>query len=240
VALGVETDTLDADGRETRREPCPAAVLDALRRSRGPAVAIALRAALEQERARTAQVPPAYSAIQRGGERAYAMARRGETPDLPARDVRVHRLELLACSEDPPWIAVALDAAKGYYVRALARDLAAALGTVGHLTSLRRTRSGCFRVEEALPLETPPDELAARILPLARAAARALPVALLTEAGAVDARHGRVVVPTEIDAPGAGPHAWLDRDGRLVAVGAIDAGGAGRVLRGFGGGESRP
>jgi tRNA pseudouridine55 synthase len=147
----------------------------------------------------------------------------------------MRRLELLACSDDPPWLAVSIDVAKGYYVRALARDLAERLGTVGHLTSLRRTRSGCFRIEEALPLETPDDELAARILPLSRAAARSLPVAMLSEAGTLDARHGRCVAADAIDCPGPGPHAWLDRDGALVAVGEVDATGVGRVLRGFAG-----
>ena len=113
-----------------------------------------------------------------------------------------------------------------------ARDLANALGTVGHLTSLRRTRSGCFTLDEALPLDTPADELAARVEHLARAAARALPVARLSETGARDARHGRAVQPVDIDAPVQGPCAWLDGHGALVAVGeTVD--GRGRVLRGF-------
>jgi tRNA pseudouridine55 synthase len=100
---------------------------------------------------------------------------------------------------------------------------------VGHLTSLRRTRSGCFTLEEALPLDTPDDELAARVEHLARAASRALPVARLSEVGARDAHHGRPVQPGDIDAPTAGPCAWLDPHGALVAVGEL-----GRVLRGFG------
>jgi tRNA pseudouridine55 synthase len=233
IALGVETDTLDADGKPTRRVAPDSDLLRALARSGGPVVARKLRAALHKERQRTTQVPPAYSAIQQDGERAYARARRGEAVDLPSRDVRVQRLELLACGDDPPWLAVAVDAAKGYYVRSLARDLAEALGTVGHLTSLRRMRSGCFTIDEALPIETPADELAARILPLAHAAARSLPVAQLTEAGALDARHGRPVAPENLDCPGAGPHAWLDALGDLIAVGEIDAAGIGRVTRGF-------
>jgi tRNA pseudouridine55 synthase len=233
IALGMETDSLDADGRETRRVPLEAGVIEALAESRGPSVAPRLRAALEAELARTAQVPPAFSAIQQDGERAHARARRGESVELAPRAVRVHRLELLACSQEPPWVAVRVEVDKGYYVRSLARDLAAALGTVGHLTALRRTRSGCFTLEEALPLDTPADEMAARVEDLARAAARALPVARLTEVGARDARHGRAVQAGDVDAPAAGACAWLDGRDALVAVGEVGADGRGRVLRGF-------
>jgi tRNA pseudouridine55 synthase len=235
IALGVETDTLDAEGHETRRVPLEAALVQALADSRGPSVAPRLRAALEAERGRTSQVPPAFSAIQKDGERAYARARRGETVELEAREVRVHGLDLVACSDDPPWLTVRIEVDKGYYVRSLARDLALALTSVGHLTSLRRTRSGCFTLEEALPLDTPDDELAARVEHLPRAASRALPVARLSEVGSRDAHHGRPVQPADIDAPVAGPCAWLTPNGQLVAVGELDGSGLGRVLRGFAG-----
>ncbi len=233
IVLGIETDTLDAEGVETRRVAPPDEVLAALGKSRGPTVAPLLRNALASELARRTQIPPAYSAIHHDGERAYARARRGEPAELPPRDVRVLRLELLGTSDDPPSIAVDLDASKGYYVRSLARDLAASLGTVGHLASLRRTRSGCFRLDEALAWETPPEELSARILPLSRTAPRVLPVAQLTAAGTLDARHGRSVAPEDIDAQGPDPHAWVDPSGELVAVGQIEAGARGRVIRGF-------
>jgi tRNA pseudouridine55 synthase len=232
IALGVETDTLDAEGRETRRAPLDGRLVEALAESRGPTVAPRLRAALEQERGRTEQVPPAYSAIQQAGVRAHERARRGEAVELAPRPVRVHALEVLACSEAPPFLTVRVEVDKGYYVRALARDLAAALDTVGHLTSLRRTRSGCFLLAEALPLDTPADELAARVEPVSRAAARALPVARLTDTGAVDALHGRRVRAEDLDAPDAGPSAWLDGHGVLVAVGEV-VDGLGRVIRGF-------
>jgi tRNA pseudouridine55 synthase len=236
IALGVETDSLDADGREVGAMPVGAELRAALARSRGPVVAPMLREALDAERARTSQVPPAFSAIKEGGERAYARARRGEKPEMKARPVEVRRIDLLACSDDPPWVAVAVDVGKGYYVRSLARDLAGALGTVGHLTSLRRTRSGCFLADEALPLDTPADELGARVHPLAFVASRALPVAQLSERGAADTRNGRRVRAEDIDASVRdAPCAWLDPHGRLVAVGQVDEAGRGRVLRGFGG-----
>jgi tRNA pseudouridine55 synthase len=234
IALGIETDTLDAEGRETGREPVSAALAAALGDARpGEALPPVLATAFASEHARTSQVPPAFSAVKTGGERAYAMARRGEAPALEARPVRVDRIELLACSADPPALHVALDVAKGYYVRALARDLSRALGTVGHLTALRRVRSGSFLCGEAVSPDTPTEDLLARLEPLPRAAARTLPVSTLTDAGADHARHGRSVGPDDIATVGPGPSAWLDANGLLVAVGEVDDTGRGRVLRGF-------
>jgi len=234
IALGVATATLDADGDVTARAPVP---------DDWPA---RLDAALAAERARDAQVPPAFSAIQTNGVRAYDLARRGEAVDLAPRPVRVVDLTALAARRDPPAVDLAITTAKGYYVRALARDLAAALGTVGHLTALRRTRSGAFTVAEAAPLD---DGLAARLVPLPDAARRALPIARLTPAGVIDARAGRpvaaadlavegaaaLVAPSEHGAEeeGARPYAWLDEAGDVVAVGAVASDGRGRVLRGF-------
>ncbi len=243
LALGVETDTLDAEGKEVRRGDLSQDLCAALRPSHAPLESAILRAALERERARTLQVPPAYSAIRRGGERAFDRARRGESPELTARPVVVRRIELLARSADPPLLELEVEVGKGYYVRALARDLAEALGTFGHLTQLRRTRSGCFLVEEAIALDATAEVLRNRIVPLDRAAARALPVAHLTVAGARDARHGRPIQPADIDTGAAdggplnagAPRAWLDAEGALVAVGQIEQDGRGRVLRGFGG-----
>ncbi|HZU84606.1 MAG TPA: tRNA pseudouridine(55) synthase TruB [Polyangiaceae bacterium] len=234
IALGVETDTLDADGRPVRAIALAAGLLEELRGG-GDASALVARA-IALERARTEQVPPAFSAIHHDGERAYAMARRGEAPSLAARPVVVHDIEVTACGDDPPLVHVRLDVGKGYYVRALARDLAEALGTVGHLTSLRRIRSGGFSCEDAAPAHATRDELLARMLPAASAAARVLPVAKITDAGARDARHGRTVHPHDIDGPAGGPTAWIDPGGRLVAVGRVDDAGRGAVLRGFVGG----
>jgi tRNA pseudouridine55 synthase len=95
-------------------------------------------------------------------------------------------------------------------------------------------RSGCFTLDEAIALETPDGELAARVQPLAGVASRALPVARLSEIGARDARHGRPLQALDLDAPADGPCAWLGVDGALVAVGERGEDGRGRVLRGFG------
>ncbi len=233
IALGVETDTLDAVGRETQRVPESPELLEALERSAGGEVHPRLAAALDAERARTSQVPPAYSAIQQEGVRAYARARRGEDVQLPPRDVAVHSLVLRACTVAPPSVSVTVEAAKGYYVRSLARDLALGLGTVGHLTALQRTRSGSFHIAEATPLDAPREQLAAHVQPLERVASRVLPVAQLTEAGAIDARHGRTVKAGDIEPPSPGISVWLDPAGSLVAIGEVDEAGAGRVRRGF-------
>jgi tRNA pseudouridine55 synthase len=230
IALGVATDTLDAEGRPLQRIEPGEALLDALAYPNGNVPAPMLRAALEQECARTRQVPPAYSAIRSNGERAFVRARRGETPELLPRDVRVHRLDLVGWTLDPPSLSVSIDVDKGYYVRAFGRDLAEALGTVGHLTSLRRVRSGCFTVDEALSLESSPEALRSCLQPLAQAAARALPVAQLTHDGATDARHGRAVF---IGIQTRGPQAWLAPEGDLVAIGEVDDEGRGKILRGF-------
>jgi len=222
ILLGVETDTLDAEGAETKRVPVP------------PDLVARLHTALDAERSRTLQVPPVYSAIKVGGERAHELARQGRPPELAAREVAVRSLEVdnLHFETDgdlghlPAGIAeirVALEVTKGYFVRALARDLAAALGTVGHLTALRRTRSGQFTLADAR------DDL----ISLDEAATRALPVSTLTETGVVMAGHGKKIPASEISDPHARPSAWLDAHGRLVAVGELTAEDVGRVLRGF-------
>jgi tRNA pseudouridine55 synthase len=233
IELGRETDTLDAEGTVTREVPVPEESRAALRGTRPPLHPL-LEAALAGERARTEQVPPAFSAIQTGGERAYARARRGEVVSLEARPVRVQSLEALGAGLEPvPWLTVRASVEKGYFVRSLGRDLAARLGTVGHLTALRRNRSGSFTLDEAVVADTPADEMIARLLPLGIAAARALPVARLSETGVKDARVGRAVRPDDLDAPSTGLSAWLDAKGVLVAVGEVGDDGTGRVVRGF-------
>jgi len=237
VLLGVETDTLDADGRVVGRANLDDETCAALHGTREP-LHPRLQAAIDAERARTSQVPPAYSAIHSGGERAYARARRGEVVALEARPLRVRSLQVLGAGLDPaPWITVRVCADKGYYVRSLARDLSAALGTVGHLSALRRTRSGSFTLDEAIAADTPPDEMAARLLPPAVAASRALPVARLTEVGVRDAQYGRRVRAVDLQASDGGVTAWVSPRGDLVAVGEVMADGSGRVVRGFRGRE---
>jgi tRNA pseudouridine55 synthase len=98
------------------------------------------------------QVPPSFSAIKVGGERAYDLARDGEPPHLEPRTVTVHEARLLS-QLDADHAAFEMRCGKGAYVRAWVRDLARALGTVGHVSALRRTRIGPFSLSEAIPLE---------------------------------------------------------------------------------------
>lgn len=98
------------------------------------------------------QVPPAYSAIHIDGRRAYDLARAGEAPDMPTRQVKIEALSLIDVP-DADHAMFEMTCGKGTYVRSLARDLALALGTVGHLVALRRTRVGPFRAEHAIPLD---------------------------------------------------------------------------------------
>jgi len=216
IALGVTTDTLDADGRETARADVP----EGWSRS--------LESALAEERSRALQDPPIFSAIHTGGVRSHERARLGESPVLAARPVHVSSLVVVGTSERE--VRLRLVVSKGYYVRALARDLAVRLGTVGHLTVLHRVRAGSFPIEEAVALASL-DKATPRI-PLAASAARALPTATLTDGGVSHARAGRPVPLSDLSTATLGQHAWLAPDGSLIAIGHVED-GVGRVTRGF-------
>ncbi len=149
IRLGVVTDTLDATGEATGRGPVPA--LDPVR----------LEAAAAKFRGEIEQVPPMYSALKKDGVRLYELARKGVEVEREARRVRIEALSLTI--ESPDLLGLVVECSKGTYVRSLARDLAAELGTVGHLETLRRTAFGSFRVAEAVSLEVLPS---ARELPL--------------------------------------------------------------------------
>src|ERR1019366_6596578 len=98
------------------------------------------------------QVPPMVSAVKVGGRRLHQLARQGVEVEREARDVTIHSFALLATDDSSVW-SFEVECSVGTYVRVLLSDLALALGTVGHLSSLRRTRSGDFLVEDALSVE---------------------------------------------------------------------------------------
>ncbi len=154
-------------------------------------------AALPAFRGDIMQVPPVYSAIKVAGERAYDMAREGRAPELPPRPARVDRFELI--ERPSPEIAVfEVESGKGVYMRSLARDLAIACGTVGHVAALRRLRVGPFMVAQAITLDnllTEEDSQPASpdlLLPVATALAD-IPALALTSAEASDLSHGRAI-----------------------------------------------
>lgn len=188
-----------------------------------------VRAAMRPLTGEIAQRPAAVSAIKVDGQRAYRRVREGEAVDLPARPVTVGRFEALGFERPAPDlldVAVAVECSSGTYVRALARDLGAALGVGGHLTALRRIRVGPFELDAASTL----DELAARddpvTLPLALAVRTALPA---REVGAAEARElsfGRALDPAGI----AGTYGAFAPDGTVVALLAEADGRARPVL----------
>jgi tRNA pseudouridine55 synthase len=138
IVLGVETDTYDLTGQVLATVPVD---LESDQ----------VEAALARFVGETDQRPPAYSAIQVGGRRLYDMARRGEAVEVEPRRVTIQRLDLIDWS--PPRLTVDLSCSKGTYVRSLAHDLGAALGTGAHLGALRRLASGDVAIEQAGPLD---------------------------------------------------------------------------------------
>jgi tRNA pseudouridine55 synthase len=218
IRFGIATDTLDADGQVTFEAPVTAEQL-------GP---LEVETALAAERARTQQVPPAVSAIKVSGKRAYALARSGQAPELDARNVEVHELRLVAL--EPPLLRCELLVSKGYYVRALARDLGERLGVPAHLCSLRRLASGPFQLDRAVAW--PPTQAPA-LIGLAEAATAALPIARLSADAVIRARQGKKLDAGDFTVLPAGPApaAWLTPDGELVAIGTALA--PFQVLRGF-------
>ena len=158
LELGATTDTLDAEGRVTARDPDAAAAVDEAR----------LRAALDAFRGDISQVPPMYSAIKHKGKRLHELARAGTEVEREPRPVRIDRLELTGFT--PPRARFSVACSKGTYVRVLAADLGAALGCGAHLTALRRTRSGRFDLSAAVPAdEITPALASARLISCADA-----------------------------------------------------------------------
>jgi tRNA pseudouridine55 synthase len=139
LELGVTTTTHDAEGEVTSCSQVDVRQDDVL-------------AALPAFTGSIQQVPPRYSAIKRGGRPLYELARRGIEVDVPAREVEVYALDLVAW--EPPHVVLDVRCGPGTYVRALARDIGRALGCGAYLSALRRTSSGAFQVSEAVDLPT--------------------------------------------------------------------------------------
>jgi tRNA pseudouridine55 synthase len=243
IAFGIGTATLDADGAVVARAEVPPDLLEELRAlaqegRMEPAPGGRIEAALLAEAAREQQIPPAYSAIQIDGQRSHELARAGKAVELAPRPVAVRSCRVLAAAVPglgPPSIDVEIEVSKGYYVRSFGRDLGERLGVPCHLAQLRRTRSGAFRIENAVQLDAGEAAFRAAMVPLAAAVALALPVACLTAAGIVRARQGKRLGAADfVEAPEGEVSAWLDPGGRLVAIGQR-ADGELVVLRGFAG-----
>lgn len=213
VALGVRTATGDAEGEVTEEAPVPA-----LTRA---GVATVLGAFLGPR----AQVPPMYSAVKQGGAPLYRLARAGLIVERAARTIELHELVVLALGADS--LELETRCSKGTYVRVLAEEIAAALGTVGHVSALRRLAVEPFGSEPMQTLESLERTCAAggeaRLLP-ADYPLRHLPAVHLTAADAARLRKGQAV-PAEVPAandPGAGEAPRLrlyDEAGSFLGIG---------------------
>lgn len=221
--LGVTTDTADREGGIVRQRPVPA--LDSA----------TIEAALARLRGRILQVPPMYSALKQDGERLYVKARRGETVEVPPREVDVYRLDLLSRTDDT--LQLFVECGSGTYVRSLAVDLGEDLGCGAHLSALRRVWVDPFREPRMVTLDelqqaaAQGDEaLLAWLLPVA-AGVSDLPVVQLDETqGMAVSRGQRIPLPAS-SLPGR--YAAFASDGALLALLELDAEGQTRILRGF-------
>jgi tRNA pseudouridine55 synthase len=179
------------------------------------------------------QIPPAFSAVKIGGQRAYARARAGEAVELAPRQVHIARQTLLAVP-DPDHADFETVAGKGTYIRSLARDIALALGTVGHVVRLRRAACGPFSEAGAISLETLTEvgqgpALRSHLLPV-ETALDDIPALALTETEARRLQSGQILPLIRLDArvsptdfsPGVVVRAMTD--GRVVALARIEDG----------------
>lgn len=199
VRLGVATTTDDAEGEVVDERPTDRLTDDSVRRALATFVG-------EIE-----QVPSSVSAIKVDGKRAYARLRDGEEVDLPARRVTVHAIDVTALDLDRACVDIEVRCSSGTYIRAIARDVGAALGVGGHLTALRRTAVGPFTIDDASTLDALAEDY--RITPIAEAARAAFPVLDLDADRAADVRVGR-----RLDVPLEAVTAVFAPDGEFLAL----------------------
>jgi tRNA pseudouridine55 synthase len=191
--LGIETDTLDADGEVTRTTEVAVSQID-------------LKGAMAALTGDIQQAPPAYSAVKVGGERLYKAARRGEAVEASPRRVRVDSFDLIRF--DPPRFDFVVECSSGTYVRSLVADVGSKLGSGAHLSALRRTAIGPFRVGDASPPESP-----GSLLPLDRAVEHLGAITLHPDE-ATAATHGCCLGPAGIE----GSYRAVAPDGRLIGI----------------------
>ncbi len=196
IRFGAETTTDDLTGETVRTAPLPERA--------------AIDAAIDRLTGALDQVPPAYSAKKKAGERAYDAARRGEPLELAPVRVAVHGWSVLA--ERPGEIDARISCSGGTYIRALARDLGRLTSSAAHLSALRRTASGDLRVEDAATVDALRAGEAELRAPIA--ALGPMPRQQVDEAGITRVARG-MTVPASVDGERA---ALVDADGAIVAV----------------------
>ncbi|RUP08949.1 tRNA pseudouridine(55) synthase TruB [Hyphomicrobium sp.] len=217
VRWGAETETDDTEGAITKtsdNRPARADIETLLPRFHGEIM----------------QTPPAYSAIKIAGERAYDLARNGETVVIEPRPVFIDSLTLVDMPDEATSVFEAR-CGKGTYVRALARDMGRILGCYGHVIALRRTQVGPFDESRAVPLEAllaaaesgDPDQVAKYLLPVESALAD-LPELLVSQSDAATLARGQTVLIRGRDAPVLTGPAYATSKGRLIALGELAKG----------------
>lgn len=211
VAWGTQTNTDDTEGSviaTSDKRPDEAAILALLPRFTGTIL----------------QTPPKFSAIKIAGERAYDLARDGEEVELEARPVEIDSLVIV--SHDGATTTFEAECGKGTYVRAIARDLGVALGCLGHVAHLRRTRVGPFTVAEAAGVETlreSPESAAAALQPV-KAALTLIPEIVLHRDAAARIKRGQSALLRGAGAPIELQAAYATCAGTLVATGSVENG----------------
>ncbi len=191
------------------------------------------------------QTPPQFSAIKIAGERAYDLARDGETVEIPAREVEIGRFDLIEYAADAAVFEI--ECGKGTYVRSLARDMGRDLGCYGHISTLRRTEVDPFTADDLVTMEMIEEAVAAHAREVAEgekpgrpegeqlkaldglladtgAALDCLPQVALTDDAAARIRLGNPVIIRGRDAPLEADEACATARGKLVAIGMIEAG----------------
>lgn len=216
LKLGERTSTGDAEGEVLERHPVDVG-------------AAQLEAVLARFRGRVEQLPPMHSALKRGGIPLYKLARRGKIVERTPRPVEVLALEALRFA--PPIVELRVRCSKGTYVRVLAEDIGAALGTGAHLAALRRTASGRFSVEDAAGLDTlvglSAAERRSRLVPLARLL-EGLPRAELDARDEARLRNGQEL---QIQGLAEGLCALYRADGAVIGLARGRASGTLRAVR---------
>ena len=212
LALGTRTSTGDREGEVLESLPVP------------PLEPERVREVVASLHGESTQVPPMYSALKHQGERLYRLARAGVEVERAPRRVRIERLECVGAGSD--WLDFEVTCSKGTYVRSLAEDLARALGTVGHVASLRRTGLGPFTGQRMYALEAieqaAGDAGLAGLLLAVDAALPGLPAIQLEGGAEASILQGRTVA---IDGPGSARVRMYGPGGRFLGIGRISAEG---------------
>lgn len=214
MRLGIETSSYDLDGEILVERPVPE--LDAA----------AIQKECDAFTGAISQIPPMVSAVKVDGERLYKLARKGEVVERPARQVTVHRFDVLRCAL--PDVSVIVTCSSGTYVRSLCHDVGQRLGCGAALASLRRTAVGRHRIEQAVALDalTSPEVVAAHLLPMGEALD--LPVAVLEDRALTALSNGNPVSSRDLAGGCPVNHGWVqlkDGQGELLALGVVEPAG---------------